>query len=401
MISEPGIASGSRGYSMSDPCSRPMPRARATIASLLSTHHTQLERVAELEMKIEQATNPHITPANVPPAVSPQPTIRDGKRTTAQNPRLSFEEAVKAEEAALRLMESQLGTLRASRTALASSQKTIPDGEKDAAFTATTALQSSPPPSAPVPSQTPAKAVHPYPSRNITNSLVNGTTPRRPRATPGGPGGVLAEGFEFDRFSPLKFLGTPRAAGRLRHTKSTLREVMGSPTVKGEGYGEGLVGRGIFARKDTGAGLVPSSAVGSMSGSTHSPGKEKRTEHEQDNEDQTVRFVPLASPKPAAELPEDMHREHNSAAPDAGASQTIPEAVRAGTTVEAEGVLEGVDYALPRVEQALVSTDCRLCRIPKQDDLTFQTKIREGLAEMLRQGLTPGAEMPETVKATM
>lgn len=167
---------------------------------------------------------------------------------------------------------------------------------------------------------------------------------------------MLTEGFEFDRFSPLKFLGTPRAAGRAKNTKSTLREVMGSPSASGAGEKESLVGRGIFERRGTGAGLGASvgpvpppvwdggvSVAGSSQGGVGAG--------EQPDEDQTVRFASQASgPVQDAARPlraEDVPKDEVMAGEDLAAS------VR--TVKESDGVLEGVHFRQPLVELAIVS----------------------------------------------
>lgn len=361
----PGLSAQVDAELTADIISRPMPRARATIANLLETHHTQLERVAELELQIEEAAKTPAAPA--PPPISSAksgiaaPSARKGPPESSAAAKMTFEDAVKAEEVALRAMEAQLVPLRAAQAAAASSSTAPAENmEHRSAFTASSILPTSPPTSQPQAQPLSASTRTRTPAaQKITNSLVNGTTPRRARATPG-PVEVLTEGFEFDRFSPLKFLGTPRARGKASaSTRSALREVMGSPGARGANGEEEVLGRGIFGRRVTGGGgggsgasdLGGSTATvrgrsGSSSGSVAGEGGEG--EDVGGEEDQTIRFKPTSAAAQAAE-------EEGLGQGPVAEVKWAEEKPEMAKQQEPEGVLEGVQYRLPVIEQAVVS----------------------------------------------
>ncbi|RXK42411.1 hypothetical protein M231_00401 [Tremella mesenterica] len=177
---------------------RPMPRARAHIANLLETHQKQQDRILQLESQIQHLNNPSIKPS---PPLKPKISLSPSSKITPSSPnvKLSPDEAIKAEEESLKTLESSLQILRrqtiqntsphSSKINTVSPQSTkkqiSPRSEKKSTSPQISKMKSI---------STPAKT----PLPNITNSLVNGTTPHRHLGT-------------INRFSPLKLLGTPRA----------------------------------------------------------------------------------------------------------------------------------------------------------------------------------------------
>ncbi|EIW68285.1 hypothetical protein TREMEDRAFT_63457 [Tremella mesenterica DSM 1558] len=177
---------------------RPMPRARAHIANLLETHQKQQDRILQLESQIQHLNNPSIKPS---PPLKPKISLSPSSKITPSSPnvKLTPDEAIKAEEESLKTLESSLQILRrqtiqntsphSSKINTVSPQSTrkqiSPRSEKKSTSPQMSKMKSI---------STPAKT----PLPNITNSLVNGTTPHRHLGT-------------INRFSPLKLLGTPRA----------------------------------------------------------------------------------------------------------------------------------------------------------------------------------------------
>ena len=136
------------------------------------------------------------TQFNAPSAAQPvassskhSPTAKTGKPFTP-------DEAIRAEEESLRKLE--LSIARAKRTVQSSSSPVVASPSSQSPRSPV--INHSPPSSAPPPlaSQTPAKTPRSVP--HISNSLVNGTTPRR------------VVNATVSRFSPLKLSGTPRAS---------------------------------------------------------------------------------------------------------------------------------------------------------------------------------------------
>ncbi|WWC90487.1 uncharacterized protein L201_005423 [Kwoniella dendrophila CBS 6074] len=186
---------------------RPMPRARAHITNLLDTHHASQERLIELERLIEEASRP-ISPSTFKSkSSSPIPGTSSQDQTNDQQqqeqPILTTDEAIKAEEAALKALEASLIPLRKSFQS--SNQPTITSESFSPPPPSTRQLPSSPPISTKstvfqTPAKTPIRNTLQTPATmarempHVTNSLVgNGMTPRR-----------------IDKFSPLKLI-TPRA----------------------------------------------------------------------------------------------------------------------------------------------------------------------------------------------
>lgn len=121
------------------------------------------------------------------------PTASDSEESTHSASKiLSPEEAIQAEEVALKALEATIIPLRQAAQTLQPRSLTPP-----------THKSPSPVKSQAIPSQTPAKTPIPY----VTNALVNTATPRR-----------LTQ-RTVDRFSPLRLLTTPR----VRKVSSGLR----------------------------------------------------------------------------------------------------------------------------------------------------------------------------------
>jgi len=166
---------------------------------------------------------------------------------------LTIDEAIRAEEAALRRLESHVVPHRDQPDPSPSA----PPSSRSAFSATTPPRPTSPPPFQSLPSQTPAKTPSAIP--HIANSLVNGATPRRPVQP------------TLNRFSPLKLLGTPRApaAGSILRSHDADAEP-----------------RTIFSR----ASMLRNSTT-SLGRSVSTPAA--KPQQEEETEDETVRFPKL------------------------------------------------------------------------------------------------------------
>lgn len=225
---------------------RPMPRARAHVINLLDQHHRNLDRLAELEMLIAEANRP----VDIPASPSHQPEEAEEPR---QEPvKLTPEEAIKAEEAALRALEAKIIPLRRGSQP---SQDEQPLKPQDMVPPVGKNIPQSPPSSQlqsqfesqPTPSQAQSAPAQPRtPGRSmphVTNSLVN-ATPRHAIER-------LERAERIDRFSPLKLI-TPRAPGTLRGEGIFGRRI-GSSSASSSKLGAGLGTSMLGKRSDEGA----------------------------------------------------------------------------------------------------------------------------------------------------
>ena len=125
---------------------------------------------------------------------------------------LSPDEAIKAEEESIKALEQSLLPLRRAVSVKPSSGSPAASPAKSPAQIRSPARPQA---GGAIATQTPAKT----PLPNITNSLVNGTTPHRSVAAHQGP---------LNRFSPLRLLGTPKAgAGPSSLRQETDRSIFG------------------------------------------------------------------------------------------------------------------------------------------------------------------------------
>ncbi|WWD19191.1 hypothetical protein CI109_103649 [Kwoniella shandongensis] len=347
---------------------RPMPRARAHVTNLLDTHHRQAERLAELEQLIAEATKP--TPAR-PSAPTSAPTTSDNTSQTPK-PKLTPEEAIKAEEAALRAIEARLAPLRRNETSSQASQSgsaVSPSRQSpsrsnpnDQAFPSSSAS------TIPDNMRTPAREMP-----HVTNSLVNGTTPRR-----------------IDRFSPLRFLGTPRApvgASGLRNATGTGPEE-GRRTIFGRtGLGRSTSGTGSQKIAPTPTSANTLAAQTPVSTHTTHPEREENDGDEEEQaggratEDETIRLARPVSPSPSpVKATPAVASTPERPAPADVAPDVTPRAEEAeqtngknvdGVDVNAEGVKAGVE------------------------------KLWNTLGEMMRQGLSEGKVVGQDVESTV
>ncbi|WVQ95073.1 hypothetical protein IAU59_002166 [Kwoniella sp. CBS 9459] len=191
-----------------------MPRARAKIANLLDAHHLSASRLAELERLIAEASKPRAASSSETPDQQPMESAgtigQDNGSTAADDasqadkPNLTPDEAIKAEEAALRALEASLIPLRRAAQPASSS--------------------SSPPPaSSSKMAQSPQAPTTPFSNRTPSRGLAASHGARTPGATTGAGtisgkemphvtnSLVTATPRRIDRFSPLKLIGTPRA----------------------------------------------------------------------------------------------------------------------------------------------------------------------------------------------
>ena len=255
-----------------------MPRARAHIQNLLDAHQAQIERIAELERLIAEATNPSATPAR------PQPQAGPSK------PQLSADEAIRAEEQALRKLEAKIAPHRQAARAPAAP---LPAPRSP-----------SPPPARPLVAQTPARTPAKTPTTipHIANSLVNGATPHR-AAPP-----------TLNRFSPLK-LFTPRA----RLGRSSMAQ---DETFDGDAQ-RSIFGRGSILRSSANSSRKPVLTL--------SPDKPEAAPEE----DETVRL---------GRVTDEEEQE------DAGEETVVLESAPASEVVQLEPVVEPAPVEEPPVE---------------------------------------------------
>ncbi|WVQ80154.1 hypothetical protein IAT38_002259 [Cryptococcus sp. DSM 104549] len=340
---------------------RPMPRARAHVINLLDAHHRHLDRLAELEMLIEEASKPVAAPAAQ--ASSPSPSLETP--SASPKPKLTPEESFKAEEAALRALEAKVAPLR--RAAFAS-QPPAP----------APSLPESPPPRPPQPPAqifaTPARHAESSsrtPGRempHVTNSLVNNPTPRR-----------------IDRFSPLKLIGTPRAP-------------VGSSGLRNEprssifGFGRGLRSTsasngssGVEATPGPAETPAPARVAEVPETPTRQEEPEQEDEHAGPGEDETIRIPKPASPPPPA--PPVTPPPPVPVTPQRSIDEEVDETPRPSRAEEAEApkapIVEGVD-------------------LENEDVKAGVAKVWSTLGDVLmRQGLPDGEVVDNDVESSV
>ncbi|WVF67555.1 hypothetical protein IAT40_002312 [Kwoniella sp. CBS 6097] len=192
-----------------------MPRARAKIANLLDAHHLSTSRLAELEGLITEASKPVAVKsaegANQKPSRSPsQDQGGDDQSSTETNaqadkPKLTPDEAIKAEEAALRALEASLIPLRKAAQPTSTSSSPPPASSSRLA-------QSPPPPTTPFSQRTPARGLAESYANRTPGTAMAGRNAEREREMPRVTNSLVnATPRRIDRFSPLKLIGTPRA----------------------------------------------------------------------------------------------------------------------------------------------------------------------------------------------
>lgn len=178
-----------------------MSRAQDRVQTLLEQHRRQVARIAEVERLIAEVQAP--TPvAEQPPSPTP------AKKELPPRPVLSIDDAIKAEEEALKVLEGSIAPLRRAAALRASAQRSPKASPGKSPFRG---------PRSPQAQTTPRAAPRtPAAMPVITNSLVQGT----PRDHHG------------SRFSPLHLLGTPGAplppGSALRNTGEP-RSIFGPP----------------------------------------------------------------------------------------------------------------------------------------------------------------------------
>ncbi|KAK8854665.1 hypothetical protein IAR55_003404 [Kwoniella newhampshirensis] len=351
---------------------RPMPRARAHVTNLLDTHHRQAERLAELERLIAEANKPSSARTSEP---GRGPTSSD---TTSQSPqaKLAPEEAIKAEEAALRAIEARLAPLRRSAFASQASQSnSSPRGPQSppiagssspsGTFAPSSVSRPTPKYNSNVPDnmRTPAREMP-----HVTNSLVNGTTPRR-----------------IDRFSPLKFLGTPRApigSSGLRNTAASGADG-GRRTIFGRtGLGRSASGSQRAAPTPTSASVLPAQTPVTTSGAVVET-REQAEDHEDDGaattEDETVRLARPVSPSPSPVKAAPVAAGSPGRTAEKHSTDETPQVERVDV---ADQKLDGVDADAEGVKAGV-------------------SKIWSTLSEMMRQGLSEGHLVDQDVVSSV
>ncbi|WWC71448.1 uncharacterized protein I206_105404 [Kwoniella pini CBS 10737] len=357
---------------------RPMPRARAHIANLLDSHHSSRERLLELERLIEEASKPQSS-TSVSSAKPPSPvTVSETSESTpTDQPKLTADEAIKAEEAALRALEASLIPLRKAHQ---SQEDRQPTGYSPPP-PSTKTLLSSPPTNTQTPAKTPGRTFTTTNSMqtpakqmpHVTNSLVvNGMTPRR-----------------VDRFSPLRLL-TPKVP-------------IGSSNLGNENPETGGGRRSIFGRPSNvrqsvlntpaSSSTIPKPAAGVFStpynnyiaeGNERTPAPlpnvnaQQQAIEEQEEDDQTIRIPsspPVLAPpiEPVATPAKAEDEVHN-----VETMNPMP----AVTTVSDDGTLNGVDLNAEGVKAGIA-------------------KVWNTLGEMMRQGMKDGQEVTQDVESSI
>ncbi|KAL7422483.1 hypothetical protein Q5752_003131 [Cryptotrichosporon argae] len=310
---------------------RPMPRARAHITNLQDAHQRQKARIAELERLIVEASRGS-TPAPQPEAPTPE--------AVSTPPRLSADEALRAEEEYIRALEAEI--LPHRRAAAAETEASDAGAPRTpaarSAFAATTPRAApTSAQSAPVSAPTPAPPQTPRAMPNITNSLVHGATPHKSAA-------------HVSRFSPLRLLGTPRApvAGpsRLRAVQTLdgeePRPIFGKPRATATPRRvQAEVQRELGAQQDTGA-----------DDTIRLPAAAPVQQVEQTAARSPISDAPAATPTPAAPA-------------DAGRPR-----------------IDGVQVDAPSIQAAI-------------------DKLWETTGDLLRAGLLDGQEVPTTPESTI
>ncbi|WWD02259.1 hypothetical protein V865_000297 [Kwoniella europaea PYCC6329] len=356
---------------------RPMPRARAHIANLLDSHHSSQERLIELERLIEEASKPISTPSpstSTSTTAKPSPTPESSSSSTADQPKLTPEEAIKAEEASLRALEASLIPLRKSSQA----------NQSDSPPPSTRQLPSSPPPTTTMQVQTPAKPAFGIPTQtparempHVTNSLVvNGMTPRR-----------------IDRFSPLKLI-TPReplgpsglgdsqsaaGAGGGRRSIFGRASIIGTHRVtSGSGSGTGPLGASTSGPFSTPYNKTISEAE--VRNQEQQPERAGPGLEEKEEQDETIRIPRPASPPtlaPVIDTPSTPAKPQEEPQVD-----DTPKPGGAEKISEGEGGLAGIDLNNKNVKAGMA-------------------KIWSTLGEMMRQGMKDGQTVNEDVESSI
>ncbi|ORY35644.1 hypothetical protein BCR39DRAFT_511282 [Naematelia encephala] len=334
---------------------RPMPRARAHVQSLLETHQKQLDKIAELERQIAEATSPNAPSTSVP---TPSKSNLTNSSAAAPLSKLPADEAIKAEEEAIRALEASILPLRRKATP-ATSVSPTKELNSDTSM--------STPPSSPPAAPSTLQRVHTYsaeamqtpgrPMPNVTNSLVNGTTPHRT-----GPATI-------NRFSPLRLLGTPRAP-------------VGPSGLGTSRLGEDTEHRTIFAQR-RGLGR-------SISGSNRPPPQpvfqpEPEHDHAESDvagEDETIRLappLPLAATHPEVAAVEDTNISGQQEEEDV---TSVASPVKPSSEVVDTSKVAGVDIDQDCIKNAVA-------------------RIWSTLGEMMRQGVPDGKTISQDPSETI
>ncbi|OWT38149.1 hypothetical protein C362_04015 [Cryptococcus neoformans Bt1] len=350
---------------------RPMPRARAHVINLLDQHHQNLDRLAELEMLIAEANKP----VDVPASPSPQPEESEEPR---QEPvKLTPEEAIKAEEAALRALEAKIIPLRSVSQP---SQDEQPLKPQDMVPPMGRNIPQSPPSQPqpqfepqPTPSQAQSASAQPRtPGRSmphVTNSLVN-ATPRHAIER-------LERTERIDRFSPLKLI-TPRAPGALRG-EGIFGRRMGSSSASSSKLGGGL-GTSMGKRSsDEGAVETSHTPAPAIVDVPSTPSKDAPDQIAAGiDPDETVRLTQAPSPSnpikaAAAEFPPPSSPPRKVHLPVEELAQPVPDTDILAQTPQicADNKLDGVDTGAEAVRAGV-------------------EKIWSNVGDLMRQGLENG-----------
>ncbi|KAL0247230.1 hypothetical protein I308_104265 [Cryptococcus tetragattii IND107] len=353
---------------------RPMPRARAHVINLLDQHHRNLDRLAELEMLIAEASKPVDTPASPPP----QSEKKEGPQ---QEPvKLTPEEAIKAEESALRALEAKIIPLR--RVSQPSQDEQLLDPQ-DMVPPVGRNIPQSPPPSHPQyqfePQPTPSQAQSAQPRTpgrsmpHVTNSLVN-ATPRHAIER-------LERAERIDRFSPLKLI-TPRAPGTLRGEGTIFGRRMGSSSASSSKLGAGLRTSMSDKRASDEAGETSHNPAPAIADAPSTP------------------FEAAPDPSPAGEDPDETMRltrvSPSTASPiktaAAGSKLPAPPSPPKKVHLPVEGLLQSVPDIDVLAQTPQICADGELDGVDTDAEAvkTGVEKIWSNVGDIMRQGLESG-----------
>ena len=251
--------------------------------------------------------------AQNPTAERTRPSLNSMSKSSSASvkAKLTPDEAIKAEEDALKSLEASVAPLRKAKNVQTPAQSSP--------------LQS--PLSSPVrqPAQTPKKTPMPL----VTNSLVNGATPRT-----------------VNRFSPMRFLGTPRVPSGIPSGLRSVARNDGDDDEKRTIFGKSSSGRRASARTRSSVPVMPTLGFS---------GSEAENEEivEAPSEDDTVKIAApfeLSMPEDKrAVMPSSGNLEHAEVPPS-----PLPSSAASWPPDIAKKV-EGVEVELESVKSAVVS----------------------------------------------
>lgn len=294
-----------------------MSRAQDRVASLMEQHARQADRIAAVERSIAEFNAPKAKEPDEPSS----PTPAAARELPPAPPPLSVDEALKAEEEALKALEAAIAPVRRAAALRASAQRS-PKSPKSPLRSSALGQSQTTPRSKGTAAQPRTPAAMPV----VTNSLVQGT-PRDHLHAGHGHGA---------RFSPLALLGTPRAPlPPPSALKSEQRSIFGPPRKTITPARHGLGSSSLLTP-------LPPAAPGFLAQSVLGPSS---------SEQATPAPPALSQPTPVKAVAE-LAREQTPARPESG---LIPPTPMPEVAVGGPIKVEGVEIELACVGTAVVS----------------------------------------------